>query len=31
MVATARANCFVVVPPEREKIAAGEMVAVLSI
>ena len=27
--ATARANCFVVVPPDREKISAGEWVAVL--
>jgi molybdopterin molybdotransferase len=27
--ATARANCYVVIPPEREKIAAGEWVAVL--
>ena len=27
--ATARANCYVVVPPDRERIAAGEWVAVL--
>ncbi len=27
--ATARANCYIVVPPDREHIAAGEMVAVL--
>jgi len=27
--ATARANCFLVIPPDREKIAAGEWVAVL--
>jgi len=27
--ATARANCYVVIPPDREKIAAGEWVAVL--
>jgi molybdopterin molybdotransferase len=27
--ATARANCFVVIPPDRERIAAGEWVAVL--
>jgi molybdopterin molybdotransferase len=31
MVATARANCFAVVPPDREKIAAGEFVAILNI
>ncbi len=29
VVATARANCFVVVPPDREGIAAGELVSVL--
>jgi molybdopterin molybdotransferase len=27
--ATARANCYIVVPPDREKIAAGEDVALL--
>jgi len=27
--ATARANCYVVIPPDRESIAAGEWVAVL--
>jgi molybdopterin molybdotransferase len=27
--ATARANCYVVVPADRERIAAGEWVAVL--
>jgi molybdopterin molybdotransferase len=27
--ATARANCFLVIPPDRERIAAGEWVAVL--
>jgi len=27
--ATARANCYVVVPPDRERIAAGEWVAVM--
>jgi molybdopterin molybdotransferase len=27
--AMARANCFLVVPPDRERLAAGEMVAVL--
>ncbi|HEV2716004.1 MAG TPA: hypothetical protein VGU64_12130, partial [Terriglobales bacterium] len=27
--ATARANCYVVIPPDREKIAAGEWVPVL--
>ena len=27
--ATARANCYVVIPPDREQIAAGEFVAVL--
>jgi molybdopterin molybdotransferase len=31
MVATAGANCFAVVPPDREHIAAGEFVAVLNI
>ncbi len=27
--ATARANCYVVIPPDRERIAAGEWVAVM--
>ena len=27
--ATARANCYAVIPPDREKIAAGEWVAVM--
>ena len=27
--ATARANCYLVVPPDRERLAAGEMVSVL--
>ena len=27
--ATARANCYVVIPPDRERIAAGEFVAVM--
>jgi molybdopterin molybdotransferase len=27
--AVARANCYVVVPPDRESIAAGEMISVL--
>jgi molybdopterin molybdotransferase len=27
--ATARANCYIVVPPDRERIAAGEWVPVL--
>ena len=27
--ATARANCYIVIPPERERIAAGEWVAVM--
>jgi molybdopterin molybdotransferase len=27
--ATARANCYIVVPPERECVAAGEFVAIL--
>jgi molybdopterin molybdotransferase len=27
--ATARANCYVVIPPDRERIAAGEWIAVL--
>jgi molybdopterin molybdotransferase len=31
MVATARANCFAVIPPDREQIAAGEPVAILNI
>ena len=30
MAATARANCYLVVPPDREKLAAGEMVSILS-
>ncbi len=30
MVSTARANCYLVIPPDREKIAAGEMVSVLN-
>lgn len=29
MVATARANCLAVIPPDREKIAAGEVISVL--
>ena len=29
MAATARANCYLVVPPDRELLAAGEMVALL--
>jgi molybdopterin molybdotransferase len=29
MVSTARANCYLVIPPDREKIVAGEMVSVL--
>ena len=31
MVSTARANCYLVIPPDREKFAGGEMVAVLPI
>jgi molybdopterin molybdotransferase len=31
MVATARANCLAVIPPDREKIAAGEMISVVNI
>ena len=27
--AMARANCYVVIPPDREQIAAGELVAVM--
>jgi molybdopterin molybdotransferase len=27
--ATARANCYVVIPPERESIPAGEWIAVM--
>ena len=27
--AAARANCYLVVPPDRERISAGEMVSVL--
>lgn len=30
MAATARANCYLVVPPDREKLAAGEMVSIVS-
>ena len=29
MAATARANCYLVVPPDREKLAAGDLVSVL--
>jgi len=29
MVATARANCFAVIPPDREKISAGEGINIL--
>ena len=29
MAATARANCFIVIPPDRERISAGEWVAVM--
>ena len=29
MVSTARANCYLVIPPDREKFVAGEMVSVL--
>jgi molybdopterin molybdotransferase len=29
-VAAARANCYVVIPPDRERIAAGEWVPLLS-
>jgi molybdopterin molybdotransferase len=29
MAATARANCYLVVPPDREKLSAGDMVSVL--
>ena len=31
MVSTARANCYLVIPPDREKFAAGEMVSVLPV
>ncbi len=31
MVSTARANCYLVIPPDREKFSAGEMVSVLPI
>ncbi len=31
IVATARANCYAVIPPDREQIPAGEMIAVLPI
>jgi len=27
--AAARANCYLVVPPDKEKLAAGEMVSIL--
>jgi molybdopterin molybdotransferase len=30
MAASARANCYLVVPPDREKLAAGEMVSIFS-
>ncbi|MGH9577410.1 MAG: gephyrin-like molybdotransferase Glp, partial [Terriglobales bacterium] len=29
LAAASRANCYLVVPPDRERIPAGEMVAVL--
>ncbi len=29
MAATARANCYLVVPPDREMLAAGDMVSLL--
>jgi molybdopterin molybdotransferase len=29
MMAAARANCYLVVPPDREKLAKGEMVTVV--
>ena len=29
MLAAARANCYLVVPPDREKLASGEMVTVV--
>jgi molybdopterin molybdotransferase len=29
MLAAARANCYLVVPPDREKLAKGEMVTVV--
>ncbi len=31
MVATARANCLAVIPPDRERIGAGEMISVLNL
>jgi molybdopterin molybdotransferase len=31
MAATARANCYLVVPPDREKLATGEVVSVLPV
>jgi molybdopterin molybdotransferase len=31
MVSAARANCFAVIPPDREQLAAGESVAILNI
>jgi len=31
MVATARANCLAVIPPDRERVAEGEMVSVLNL
>ncbi len=27
--ATARANCYIVIPPDREQISAGEFVAIM--
>jgi molybdopterin molybdotransferase len=29
MAATARANCYLVIPPDRERLSAGDMVSVL--
>jgi molybdopterin molybdotransferase len=31
IVSTARANCYAVIPPDRERITAGELIAVLTI
>ncbi|MGZ4787895.1 MAG: molybdopterin molybdotransferase MoeA, partial [Terriglobales bacterium] len=31
MVATARANCLAVIPPDRDKIPAGEMISILNL
>ena len=31
IVSTARANCYAVIPPDRERIPAGEMISVLTI